>query len=328
MGVFLSYYLYYKDWDLFKNASLGSISHDYKFLFYRYIRDAIKLIIFSCFITGGYFLFRNQLRKGRKILAYGLNFLLYIIFIILFLISGYSYTIFLTAIVLSLVVIHLYIETGKNRQSENLILIIFFVFLFINAFGSNTGLLKTSFLFLLLPFVLCLVPIKYINYWRSILIILIPFAVFGKFYRTYEDSNILKLNNTIDLELLYPIRTSKERNIFLYEVDQKVKQLEKDNVSVFFYGDKNHIFHYLYPKSSLDIKAFTQPMENLIFLPKILDKVIDKTNVAVFLIHSYPGSNKNPENLVEPELTTIGFKKIQEGPVEYLIKMGDDPKSQ
>lgn len=206
---------------------------------------------------------------------------------------------------------------------DNLILGVFFSFLFINAFGSNLGLLKTSFLFLLLPFVLSAIPVRSSNFWNVILIILIPLAIFLKFHRTYEGQNIFSLNRTLKFELLHPIKTSEERLIFLDEVDKKVKQLQNENVSVFFYGNKSHIFHYLYPNTTLGIKAIDQPLENLIFFPQIEEKIRDKEKVAVFLIPSYPGSPENIENAVEAKLIESGFKKSQEGSLNFLLKQED-----
>ncbi len=322
LGVFFSYFLYYEEWKVFRNASLGTISHNLELLFYTYFLDGIKLLIFSSFITGSYFLFKKIYDFYGKHLAYGIVILLYVVFIKLFLLR-YSYPIFLTALILSIVVIHLYTERGKNKISDILILGVFFSFLFINAIGSNLGLLKTSFLFLLLPFVLSAIPVRSINFWKIILIILIPLAIFLKFHRTYEGQNVFSLNRTLNIELLHPIKTSEKRFVFLDEVNQKVKQLQNENVSVFFYGNKSHIFHYLYPNTTLEIKAIDQPLENLIFFPQIEEKIRDKRKVAVFLIPSYPGSPENIENAVEAKLIKRGFKKSQEGSVNFLLKQED-----
>jgi len=322
-GVVLVYFLYYKDWEVFSNASLGTISHNYKILIYRYLRDGVKLVIFFSFITGTYYLFKKIYKVWGRYVAYGIILLLYIVFIKLYLFPGYPYTIFLTAMVLSIAVLHLYEKSGNNRISDIQILIVFTSFLFINAFGSNLGLLKTSFLFLLLPFVLSVIQVRSINFWKFLWIILIPAAAFLKFYKTYEDQNIFSLNKTLNLELLHPIKTSQERFVFLNEVNQKVKQLQAENVSVYFYGDKSHIFHYLYPETTLEIKAFNQPVQNLLFLPEIEDKITDEPKVAVFLIHSYPESTVDIENVVEMELIKKGFKRSKKGIVEFLLKTED-----
>lgn len=319
LGVLLSYFLYYKEWNVFKNASMGTISHNLEWLFYKYFLDGIKLLIFSAFITGTYFVFKKIYDYYGRYLAYGIIGSLHAAFMLLFLLQ-YSYPIFLTALILSIIAIHLYTERGKNKIFDILILGMFFSFLFINAIGSNLGLLKTSFLFLLLPFVLSVISFRIINYWKFILLILIPLSVFLKFHRTYEGQNIFSLNRTLNIELLHPIKTGEGRFIFLNEVDQKVKQLQGNNVSVFFYGNKSHIFHYLYPNTTLEIKAIDQPLENLIFFPKIEEKIRDKGKVAVFLIPSYPGSTENIENAVETKLIKSGFKKSRDGSVDFFLK--------
>ncbi|GHA30055.1 hypothetical protein GCM10007103_09180 [Salinimicrobium marinum] len=150
-----------------------------------------------------------------------------------------------------------------------------------------------------------------------------PISVVEKIYGTYEDKNILDLNMSLKTNKLNLVRTTETRAVYLRDVDVVVRELKEDGVEMFFYGDKSHIFHYLYPATSFGIKAFNQPMEDLIFLPCIEDKVIDKTKVAVFLMNSYPESTESIENVVEKELIKKGFKKSQKGSVEFLLKIED-----
>src|SRR5690606_26595406 len=292
-GVITGYFIYYETWVIFWNASMGSISHDFKILAYRYIQDALKLIFFIGFITISFYLFKKIKTAFGSVWAYVINLILYISFVILFLVAGYGFALFLTALVLSISLIQLFDKSEKINIPETLILITFSLFIFINAFGSNSGFLKTSFLFLLLPFILCSIPINSSNYWKSILMLLVPFAIFGKLYRTYEDVHIGRLNKTLELELLEPIRTTNTRYDYLNKIDHLINQLEDEKFDVFIYGNNSHIFHYLYPQTTLEIKAFNQPVEDTIFLPHILEKVKDKAKVALFFIDSYPETGEN-----------------------------------
>ena len=316
----LVYCLYYKEWSIFLEASLGSVSHDLEALFLRYIKDGLKVILFCTFITASFFLFKQITKRKSKAFAYGIILMIYFFFVPFFLIAGYSYPLFLVAMALCVAGIHMYNTSGKSRRLEYLTLFVFVIFLFINPVGSNTGLLKASFLILLLPFILSSIKLKEKNFWISIIIVLIPFSIFGKLYRTYEDGNIFTLDSALKFDKLYPIRTSDKRQEFLQEIDQEVKKLREQGFKVYFYGNKSHIFQYLYPNTTLGIKAFDQPVDDLIFFPHIKNKFKNNSKVAIFLIANYPESTKPVENVVEKELVERNFEKNQQGPVRYYLR--------
>ncbi|MCY2686940.1 hypothetical protein [Salinimicrobium sp. TH3] len=321
LNVFVIYYLYYQEWQAFVQASLGSVSHDLKLLIYRYIRDGFKILIFSSFIVANFFLYAKVSKLYSNDSAFRINIAIYLFFVPVFLFAGYSYPLFLAALAFSVAVLHFFTTSGKTKKMEYIILFVFVAFLFINPAGSNLGFLKASFLFLLFPFVLSNVKLKAKNFWISIIVVLIPFAFFGKFFRTYEDGEITTLKKTLDFEVLYPIQTSEERYKFLKTIDQQVTELQEQDVQVYFYGNKSHIFHYLYPDSSLDIKAFNQPVDDLIFYPIIKDEISDKAKVAIFLVTSYPESTETSENILKKELLSRGFTKSGRGALTYLLKV-------
>ena len=146
---------------------------------------------------------------------------------------------------------------------------LFLLFLFINPFGSNTGLLKGYSLLVLVPFILSISEIRNKRYWFVLTIVLVPFSIFTKIFGIYEDKNLLVLNEKVVLEKLSPIRTNSERAKYLEKVGATVENLRSRGVKVYFYGDKAHIFHYLYPDTSLDIISFFQPVDNRDFLEEI-----------------------------------------------------------
>jgi len=180
-----------------------------------------------------------------------------------------NYSLFLTSLTISIMILQI-LQNRKDLLSLKLmVLYLYFLFLFINPFGSNTGLLKAVSLFLLLPFVLSIYDLKLKQYWLLILIVLLPFSLIEKFYSSYEDRGILSLNRTLELKLLKPIKTTETRADFLEKIDVEVNELKKNNVQVYFYGDKSHIFHYLYPATNMNINSFFQPVDELAYYPKI-----------------------------------------------------------
>ena len=316
-GVFFGYLLYYKEWEVFHNATMGTISHDLYFLFYKYFLDGVKLIFFTAFVTGSYFLFRKIRVYYTKFLSNLIIITVYAVFIGFFLLR-YSYPIFLTAIVFSILILQHEKKGREKKGMDTLILWMYFSFLFINALGSNLGLLKTAYLFLLLPFVFNVLSFQPKPYWKLVMIILIPLSIFLKLNRTYEGQNIFSLDQTLKTDILNPIQTNEERFDFLHKVDQMVTQLQKENYKVYFYGSKSHIFHYLYPNTDLGIKAIDQPVESLTFYEKIIAETRSQKRIAIFLIPSYPESTYKGENPIETKLIEEGFQKHSKGSLIFF----------
>jgi len=186
--------------------------------------------------------------------------------------------------------------------------------------GSNTGLLKAYSLSLLLPFVLSLHELKFKKYWLMLLIILIPFSMITKIFGIYEDKMILTLNNKLEIEELTPIYTNFTRKEYLQQTDVLVHQLNSQGVEVFFYGDKSHIFHYLYPETSLNITSFFQPVDNQNFFRDFSEDFSDRDKVAVFVVNSYPENLPSELSLVEMKLMNKGFIKVEDNSLKYYLR--------
>lgn len=321
--VFFSFLIYYSNFEKFFNASANASSHDLKILFYNYLLHGLRILLFIALILGGYFVFKKLERKFPKSVIYAIG-LFFIILVGFFVIrSKYSqnYSLFLTSLSLSIVIVFIIQNRKELLNIQNLILYVYILFLFINPFGSNTGLLKAASLFLLLPFVLSFQKLKPDKYWLLILIVLLPFSLFEKFYSTYEDKGILSLNKTLDLKLLKSIKTTEYRADFLRNIDKEIIELRKNNVKVYFYGDKSHIFHYLYPETNLNINSFFQPVEELVYYPYIDQKNHDYDRVAIFVMESYPGNEVPYKFPFEEKLLSDGFEKIIKGSVNYYQRI-------
>jgi len=322
--VFFGFSLYYANFEEFYGASANSSSHDLKILFYNYFLHGLRILLFITLILGGYFAFKKSGRKIPKWVIYAVTGLFFIILIGVFVIrSKYSqnYSLFLTAFALSIIIVQI-MRNRKNLLSiQNLVLYLYVLFLFINPFGSNTGLLKAASLFLLLPFVLSFQNLKPDKYWLLILIVLLPFSFIEKLSGTYEDDGIPLLNTTLTIPALHPVKTTKTRAAFLEKINSEIRELKKNNVEVYFYGDKSHIFHYLYPGTNLNINSFFQPIDELVYYPKIEQIINKKQRVAIFIIQSYPGNETRMQHIVGDELLNDGFKKIKTESFDYYLRI-------
>jgi len=323
LWVYLGFFKYYSSVGEFFRASANSTSHDLKILFYHYFIHGIKLILFIALIIVGHYFFKKLQHLMPKLLLYGIFGLSYVIFIGFFVIlSTYwiNYSLFLTSLTIS-IMIHQVVQNRKDLLSlKHIVLYLYFLFLFINPFGSNTGLLKAVSFFLLLPFVISINDLKLKKYWLLILIVLLPLSLIEKFYSTYEDSGILVLSRTLELDLLKSIKTTETRADFLERIDIEISELKKNNFQVYFYGDKSHIFHYLYPWTNLNINSFFQPLDELGYYPKIEQIINKKQKVAIFLIDSYPGKVARKQTPLEVALIKDGFDRIEKGSLVYYLK--------
>lgn len=325
--IFLGFSMYYSHWDEFLGASTNSSSHDLKMLLYNYFQHGLQLLLIVSLLLAGYFLIKKARDKFSKFIIYASSGLIFITLIGLFVIrTKYSqnYAFFLTSLAISLVIVTIIQNRKDWLNPKNLVLYLYILFLFINPFGSDTGLLKATSLFLLIPFILSFYNFKPQPYWTVILVILLPLSLFEKLSSIYEDKSFPALNTPVNIGLLTPIRTTETRAAYLENIEREVKELKKNNVHVYFYGNKSHIFHYLYPETTLNINFFFQPTDDLKYYSHLIRKSNNYENIAIFIVDSYPGINSKNEHLVGVKLLSDGFKKVKTESCIYFFKNKND----
>lgn len=328
LGITLGYALYYESWNPFVSASASADSHVFTELLQNYLRDGIQLFFFLSFILISYFLF--QIIRGRisKIFTYFLLIIILLIFMSIYLLPTkylFNYSLFIFAVLLSYTGIQIF-HWKKKPALQPQIFVLYFLFLFINLFGSNTGLLKGYSLFVLFPFVFGIGNPPGKKYWAALLLVLIPFSFVNKLYGIYEDKNLLSLNAVPRHELLSPIRTNEFRAQYLDAIDAEVKGLGSRDINVYFYGDKSHIFHYLYPQSVVISGSFHQSIEDLASKAKIKKMLQGKDNFAIFIIHSYPERSGFPTSALEGDFQQAGLDRIEKDLFIYYLKSADNQK--
>lgn len=320
VGILFGYAAYYENWNEFYLATANSESHFIKELLYRYFKDAIYLLIYSGLIIGAYVLFKkNQQRFNEMTLS--LAIIIFVGLLSFFLLPtkySFNYSVFIFALALNYTGIQLY-HWKRNSPLQNRILILFFLFLFINPFGSSTGLLKGYSLFLLFPFVISISKADFDEFWSALLLILIPFSLLNKSFGIYQDKNLIFLNENPKHGLLHSIYTSEERGQYINYVSEQVENLNSKNIDIYFYGDKSHIFQYLYPENKLGISSFIQPVNELSFISEIEEVMKTEDEFAIFLIGSYPELEIKDLTLMEKELLVKGFKKSGGDAVDLFL---------
>lgn len=322
--IFFGYSMYYSSPEDFFRSSSKSSYHNLQILFNNYFQHGIKMFLLLFLLLGGYFIYRTKRDKVSKYLLYAVAGAILLILMGLFVIrTKYSqnYSLFLTSMAISMVIVTIIQNNKEWISPRHLVLYLYILFLFINPFGSNTGLLKATSLFLLLPFVLSFSNFKINSYWILTAIVLLPFALIEKLSIIYEDRGISALNTTINIDLFNNISTTETRADFLERIDAEIKELKNRNVQIYFYGDKSHIFHYQFPETNLNIASFFQPIDNLMYFSKIDEKIKNKEQVAIFMVDSYPGNQTGSQpNVIGEKLIQEGFKKIEMASFSYFLK--------
>ena len=289
-----------------------------------YLKDFSKIVFYSVQIILFIWLFLKKHKNYALntwylfiiILLHSFFFLKYISF------SRYShnFSIYITAVII-VFILHNFLNKAVNNLKTNAFLIFLLLFLFIEPFGSDTGLLKASPLFIIFPFVYEYSKLKTKNLYFILLVSILPFAIMEKAKSIYQDSTIHKLQYITNIEIINHINTSKERAKFINSIDTEYKILSNNNYAVFFYGKKSQIFKYLYPTFNLGIKDYHQQVDELKYLNQILKVTKKHKKVALFIINDYPSLNCLwNESTLEKELVNNNFKVIIKNNFIYYIK--------
>lgn len=321
-GIFIwsGYYLVYRNFGNFINSIYGAKSHLTINLIIAYFKDAVSIILYILFIGSIYFIYHrwkgyNNFYRNSAILV------LISVFVLLFIsFSGYwkDYSLFLTALAVTWIGVVLFREKKETRLNK-MISLFFISLLFVIPFGSNTGLLKASLMLVLFPFVLSQNKEKKISIWKLILMVMLPFSLMENFSQTYEDGSIIRVTDGSNLKKLKPIMTTEFRNAFINSINKEVDSLEQSGFDVIFYGNKSHLFNYLYP-SQYNSREFNQPLNDSSFF-QIMKNREDLSKTAIFLIDKYPERKGNEINgQIENKLYCQGFEIKNNGISTYLMK--------
>ena len=154
---------------------------------------------------------------------------------------------------------------------------------------------------------------------------ILPFAIIEKVNYIYQDSRLYKLSFLTNKNQLLGIHTTENRANFVNKMDKEYNYLIKNNYAVFFYGNKSHLFNFLYPKYNLKIADFHQTVDNDLYANKIIIETNKyKKNVAVFIVDHYPRTDGDDfdvsSSIVVNKLIKNNFTPIVKDDFVYYIK--------
>jgi hypothetical protein len=272
---------YFSDFQYY--LSLRGKSHGLVYMLKGYIYDFLK-ICFFCFISF-IFLLKKYLPianpKYRKIIST-------IIFVTLFFwfifekSHAYRLGIFLNALMIGVSLLGL---DKKMSLTNKLIYLSLFLFSFIPALGSDTGLHKTSFIFVFMPFVLSIYEVKRKYNIVLLLILIIPFTIFQRINSTYNDVSTTNANSKTTIQKLKYIYSSTERVNDIESVKKDFNRFTKLKKEVVFYGVKSHIFNYLFINKQAHFMGYFQLLDEDPEICK-LNQLLDKNNVVLIVYNN------------------------------------------
>lgn len=262
--------------------SLRGKSHGVLYMINTYLYDILKIILFisicSVLIIQKYLPIINI--KIREIIAT-------LVFIVLFFwfvfekSHAYRLGIFLNALI---IFIYLFELSKKVNLQNKLMILLLFLFSFIPALGSDTGLHKTSFIFVFLPFVLSMSK-KINNTIIYIVIFIIPFTIFQRINSTYNDVSPIHANSKTSIPKLSYIYSSRDRVADIENVKKDFHKFSKLNREVTFYGVKSHIFNYLFLNEKPPFIGYFQSLDND---PELinLNELLNKNNIVLIVFNN------------------------------------------
>jgi hypothetical protein len=293
-------------------------------LLHYYFRDFRKIVFFSIEIILFIWLF-FKINNSEKYKNWFISILIVMHLMFFFkniLISAYSYSfsLYVTSVMIVFLIHNIFYNIRTEFKTKGFFIFYLF-FLFIEPFGSNTGLLKSAPLLIIFPFAYDYSKLNFKKVYLVLFVSILPFAIIEKANSIYEDSSLNKLRYTTEINTINNINTSKERVLFINAIDKEYKNLTKKNYTVFFYGNKSQIFKYLYPTFDLKIKDFHQPIDDPLFFDQILMEINRHKKVAFFIINDYPSLNYVwCESKLEKELVKNNFTPVFKNNFTYYRK--------
>ena len=296
-------------------------SHDPFQLFRNYWSQIPFLLLVCTFILIIFFsiLYVSRLRE-RKWNGIGLFILIILlaVFIYVFLLHtkyGVGYSFYLFGILFTIIATNLYDPLRDQNYKQRLISLLLIALVFVIPFGSNTGFLKISLLFVIIPF--AIIRSQFYSAISLLLLLSLPFSFVENMDNYYEDQSMVKLDKSLNIKELTGIYTNQTRSEFVENIAEEVKILEENKVEIFFYGNKSHLFTYLYPEKGLTYNFYQEPGQFF----KDYSYLRNGDRIAVFYIDLYP----TQQNIIkESEMALIfkseGFKKINKNGFYYFYK--------
>lgn len=178
------------------------------------------------------------------------------------------------------IICYLLLISKLNYQSK-IVFIMILCIGFLPTLGSNTGLAKMN-TFVYIPIVyLFVMHANTIKYFKYLFVLFFVYAIALKAIY-FVDMEPFYEAKKINKGKIFPMISSNKNHKMFSELDQKIKNIDKNNV--YFYGMNSHIFDYLYDKNTPIFLTFDRNLnnENEFYL---FEEVLKNTSTNSVLIY-------------------------------------------
>jgi len=281
---FLFVYLYYDNLvnfkEAFKAASLNKgESHTFMHLIKVYSKSVFIILIFIVFLL----IVNHVYTKYSKLLS-----LLFFTVGYYFLVFEYQFSYRLGAFLHALtifLILQLWFKDRSNIKKNLLFMILItFVFSFVSSLGSDTGMHKSSYIFLFLP--IFLGYLEYKKFYYYLLSIMLVFSITQRIGKTYYDEPSIYCDTSFEMNGLKYVKTIPQKHEAINEIYKEINLLKDQGYEIDFFGVRSHIFVFLNNQSQNTYSSFF--MNNLDknemqITKDLINKKSEQKHIIVFI---------------------------------------------
>jgi len=311
-------------------SGANGLHHSIGNLWSNYIRDLLTIVknIGVLVLLSVTFIVSIKYIKLKKWIISSAIFLSYLFYLALTNNGNYNFDLSLniTALIFFIYFVLGYSFVQSKKYIHISMLLVFFVFMFIPAIGSDTGLLKIYYFASIIIIYLLYFLSKENTVFRLqrnfiyiLILAVVAYSLYNRFNWFYGDSkNITELKYEINHKKLHNIKTTIHRKELVEKVIDNIDVINTTNKKVYFFGHAGQMFYYLYDKQPLSKQFFYLKPDNKDAVNQLKSTFIEeKTNPIIVVFYGFPNSPRWPQYLINNDRAL----KKERNMSKYLISM-------
>lgn len=314
-------------------TNMEKYDHPLYLLISNYLRDGFLVIqyIFVILLLFAAYWIMSEIFNWKNKISCSVLILTYFLYLHKVNLGNYNwgFRLNLTAFCFSLILFLLFRYLKEGNYTRVIVLFSVFLFAFIPAFGSDTGLLKSSpLLVMFFPLLFSWlfeqsVPVNKKAFFSAILISLVLFGVYTRCTWFYGDSQKLsELKNVSGNKKLSFIKTTSSRTALIEKVLNMISINEDKQEQKIFFGQGGQMFYYLLDQEPIVNQFFHLQPNDKIALHQLSEIIIkEKRHPLVVVIQGIPDDKSWPGYLYLKETGQKSLPVTDEYSCENLEKL-------
>jgi len=321
-----SVFVFFKDLTTYSQLIFDSsdkVGYSISHLIIGYLRSIVSILIFLCILIFLFFQFReyqkDRIFKFKYLIILVIFFALYIT-IVFNMRLAWRTAILLSSLYIFVLILHFYyaFDSKKFPVKELLIThLVFFVFYFTPAIGSDTGLTKTAIMFLFISVLITRSYFKAKSFIIFFLFLILPFTIYDRFDRLFGETSFVKLTATVnESNYLKHIKTTQPKADLINHIIKLTKGFQSNGHDVVFVSLFSHYFTYELNKAEVKVcKNFRMDVEKPAIVSEITNYLIGKEvkPIIIYIKPYYPeyfNTNIKPQGLPKTHFESALMKKL------------------